>query len=88
MSTNAARTDDATGDTKVKVVDTKLEVIVIPVSDLDRAREFYTGQRDTNWPDWYAAYMSPSRPGRRCRHEPAAPSSRRRLSQGRVRQWR
>jgi catechol 2,3-dioxygenase-like lactoylglutathione lyase family enzyme len=41
MSTNAARTGGATGDTKVEVVDMKLEVIVIPVSDLDRAKEFY-----------------------------------------------
>jgi hypothetical protein len=40
MSTNAARTDDATSDTKVKLVDMKLEVIVIPVSDVDRAKEF------------------------------------------------
>jgi catechol 2,3-dioxygenase-like lactoylglutathione lyase family enzyme len=41
MSTNAVRTDDATSDTKVKLVDMKLEVIVIPVSDVDRAKEFY-----------------------------------------------
>ena len=40
MSTNAVRTDDATSDTKVKL-DMKLEVIVIPVSDVDRAKEFY-----------------------------------------------
>jgi catechol 2,3-dioxygenase-like lactoylglutathione lyase family enzyme len=41
MSTNAVRIDDATSDTKVKPVDMKLEVIVIPVSDVDRAKEFY-----------------------------------------------
>jgi catechol 2,3-dioxygenase-like lactoylglutathione lyase family enzyme len=41
MSANAVRTDDATSDTKVKLVDMKLEVIVIPVSDVDRAKEFY-----------------------------------------------
>jgi len=72
----------------------KLEAVVIPVSDVDRAKQFYgklgwrldaaetafastadlasalrraeaahgehekrTGQRDANWPDWYAAYM-------------------------------
>ena len=40
MSTSAVRTDDATSDTKVKL-DMKLEVIVIPVSDVDRAKEFY-----------------------------------------------
>ena len=51
--------------------DMKLEAVVIPVSDVDRAKAFYeslgeaahgehekrTGQRDENWPDWYAAYM-------------------------------
>jgi catechol 2,3-dioxygenase-like lactoylglutathione lyase family enzyme len=41
MSTHAVRTDDATSDTKVKLVDMKLEVIVIPVSDVDRAKDFY-----------------------------------------------
>src|SRR6201998_3629238 len=35
------RTDAATSDPKVAQVDTKLEVIVIPVSDVDRAKEFY-----------------------------------------------
>jgi catechol 2,3-dioxygenase-like lactoylglutathione lyase family enzyme len=39
MSTNAARSGDATGDTKA--FDMKLEVIVLPVSDLGRAKEFY-----------------------------------------------
>jgi catechol 2,3-dioxygenase-like lactoylglutathione lyase family enzyme len=28
-----------------------------------------TGQRDANWPDWYAKYRWPSRPGRSCRRE-------------------
>jgi catechol 2,3-dioxygenase-like lactoylglutathione lyase family enzyme len=46
MSTNAVRTDDATSDTKVKLIDMKLEVIVIPVSDIDRAKEFY---RQLGW---------------------------------------
>jgi catechol 2,3-dioxygenase-like lactoylglutathione lyase family enzyme len=32
----------STTDTSVRPVDMKLEVIVIPVSDVDRAREFYT----------------------------------------------
>ena len=32
--TNSARTDH---------IDTKLEVVVIPVSDVDRAKSFYTG---------------------------------------------
>jgi catechol 2,3-dioxygenase-like lactoylglutathione lyase family enzyme len=37
MSTNEVRTNDATGAR----VDTKLEIVVIPVSDVDRAKEFY-----------------------------------------------
>jgi catechol 2,3-dioxygenase-like lactoylglutathione lyase family enzyme len=41
MSTNAVRTGDATGDTKGKPVDMKLEVIVLPVSDVDQAKRFY-----------------------------------------------
>jgi predicted enzyme related to lactoylglutathione lyase len=43
MSTKAVRTDDATSDTKTQLVDMKLEVIVIPVSDVDRAKGFYQG---------------------------------------------
>ena len=37
MSTSAVRTNDAT----VARVDMKFEVVVIPVSDVDRAKEFY-----------------------------------------------
>src|ERR1700721_1843688 len=37
MSTNAVRGID----TSVARVDTKLEIVVIPVSDVDRAKEFY-----------------------------------------------
>jgi catechol 2,3-dioxygenase-like lactoylglutathione lyase family enzyme len=37
MSTSAVRLDDAT----VARVDMKFEVVVIPVSDVDRAKEFY-----------------------------------------------
>ena len=37
MSTSAVRTDDAT----VARVDMKFEVVVIPVSDVDRAKKFY-----------------------------------------------
>jgi len=35
------RTDTATGDTAATKLDTKLEIVVIPVSDVDRAKEFY-----------------------------------------------
>ena len=35
------RTDTATGETAAAKLDTKLEILVIPVSDVDRAKEFY-----------------------------------------------
>lgn len=40
---NEMRSSNATGDARVANVDQKLEVIVIPVSDVDRAKEFYRG---------------------------------------------
>jgi catechol 2,3-dioxygenase-like lactoylglutathione lyase family enzyme len=39
--TDEIRKDDATSDASVAGVDMKLEVAVIPVSDVDRAKEFY-----------------------------------------------
>jgi catechol 2,3-dioxygenase-like lactoylglutathione lyase family enzyme len=41
MSTNEVRSNDATSGASVARVDMKLEVVVIPVSDVDRAKEFY-----------------------------------------------
>jgi len=41
MSTDEVRTNDAAS---VARVDTKFEIVVIPVSDLDRAKEFYGGK--------------------------------------------
>ena len=41
MSTTDVRTSDVGGSASVKNVDLKLEVVVIPVSDVDRAKEFY-----------------------------------------------
>jgi len=41
MSTTAIRSKDATTDARVGKVDMKLEIVVIPVSDVDRAKEFY-----------------------------------------------
>jgi catechol 2,3-dioxygenase-like lactoylglutathione lyase family enzyme len=41
MSTTATRSQDAATDPRVGKVDMKLEVITIPVSDVDRAKEFY-----------------------------------------------
>ena len=43
MSTTAIRSKDTTADARVGQVDMKLEVITIPVSDVDRAKEFYGG---------------------------------------------
>jgi catechol 2,3-dioxygenase-like lactoylglutathione lyase family enzyme len=41
MSTTEVRSDDAANDATVGKVDMKLEVVVIPVSDVDRSKEFY-----------------------------------------------
>src|SRR5438270_627470 len=41
MSTKAVRTNDPTSDVGVARVDMKFEIVVIPVSDVDRAKEFY-----------------------------------------------
>ena len=42
MSTNVLASSDATGSTSAASVDMKLEVVVIPASDVDRAKEFYS----------------------------------------------
>src|SRR6202049_252950 len=41
VSTKAVRTNDPTSDAGVARGDMKVEVVVIPVSDVDRAKEFY-----------------------------------------------
>jgi catechol 2,3-dioxygenase-like lactoylglutathione lyase family enzyme len=41
MGTAEVRSDGATSDASAGPVDMKLEVVTIPVSDLDRAKEFY-----------------------------------------------
>src|ERR1700723_4609374 len=41
MSTKAVRINDPSSSAGVARVDMKFEVVVIPVSDLDRAKEFY-----------------------------------------------
>ena len=43
MSRAKVRTQVATGPSQARRVDTKLEVVVIPVSDVDRAKRFYDG---------------------------------------------
>ena len=42
MSTDEVPGDDSTGSASVPSVDKKLEVVVIPVSDVDREKEFYS----------------------------------------------
>jgi len=41
MSTKAVRTNDPTSDATVARIDMKFEIVVIPVSDVDRAKDFY-----------------------------------------------
>src|SRR5215813_9361643 len=41
MSTTEVRSDNATGKAVAAKVDMKFEIVVIPVSDVDRAKEFY-----------------------------------------------
>ena len=43
MSTTATRSRDTTTGARVGKVALKLEVVTIPVSDVDRAKEFYGG---------------------------------------------
>jgi catechol 2,3-dioxygenase-like lactoylglutathione lyase family enzyme len=43
MSSTEVRSENATAAPKAATVDMKLEVIVIPVSDVDRAKSFYAG---------------------------------------------
>ena len=42
MSIQEVRNNNATRNASVANIDMKLEVIVIPVSDVDRAKEFYS----------------------------------------------
>src|SRR5260370_13530883 len=42
MSTNEVHSNNETNSTSAASVDMKLEVVVIPVSDVDRAKEFYS----------------------------------------------
>jgi catechol 2,3-dioxygenase-like lactoylglutathione lyase family enzyme len=41
MSTAEVRTKDATSEASVGTIDMKLEVVTVPVSDVDRAKRFY-----------------------------------------------
>jgi catechol 2,3-dioxygenase-like lactoylglutathione lyase family enzyme len=43
MSTKEVSKNEGTKSTSVADLDTKLEIVAIPVSDIDRAKEFYSG---------------------------------------------
>ncbi len=85
MSTKAVRTNDPTSDAGVARVEMKFEVVVIPVSDVDRANKFYSklGWRlDADFvhgDDWRGIQFTP--PGSGCsvifgkNVTPAAPGS-------------
>ena len=85
MSTKPIRSVDATRDAGVARVDMKFEIVIIPVSDVDRAKEFYTrlGWRldgdFANGDDWRGIQFTP--PGSGCsvifgkNVTPAAPGS-------------
>jgi catechol 2,3-dioxygenase-like lactoylglutathione lyase family enzyme len=69
MSTTAIGSKDATADAGVGQVDMKLEVVVIPVSDVDRAKEFYESlgwrlDADFSKGDDHAVQFTP--PGSQC----------------------
>jgi catechol 2,3-dioxygenase-like lactoylglutathione lyase family enzyme len=69
MSTTAVRSQDATTDPHVGTVDMKLEVITIPVSDVDRAKEFYEGlgwRLDANFTDGGERAVQFTPPGSQC----------------------
>lgn len=71
MSTLSAVNNESTSDTSAAArVDMKLEVVIIPVSDVDRAKEFYSGlgwRLDgdfTSGNDWRGVQFTP--PGSGC----------------------
>ena len=70
MSSIQTGSEHATGIPNVATVDLKLEVVVIPVSDVDRAKRFYEGlgwrlDADFSGPDnWRGVQMTP--PGSPC----------------------
>src|SRR6476661_731627 len=69
MSTTAIRSKDATTDARVGKVDMKLEVVVIPVSDVDRAKEFYEGlgwRLDADFKDGGERAVQFTPPGSQC----------------------
>jgi len=71
---------DSTGTANVVIVDMKLEVVIIPVSDVDRSKEFYArlGWRlDADFKFEKAFELSSSPRQDQCAQSSSAPNSRR-----------
>jgi catechol 2,3-dioxygenase-like lactoylglutathione lyase family enzyme len=69
MSTTAIRSNDSTAAARVGQVDMRLEVITIPVSDADRAKEFYEGlgwRLDADFSDGGDRAVQLTPPGSQC----------------------
>jgi catechol 2,3-dioxygenase-like lactoylglutathione lyase family enzyme len=67
MGTISTRSTDAAADARVGTVDMKLEVVTIPVSDVDRATKFYLGlgwRQDVTPPGSGVVQLTP--PGSAC----------------------
>jgi catechol 2,3-dioxygenase-like lactoylglutathione lyase family enzyme len=69
MSTTQTSVERSTGTLSTGVIDTKLEVVVIPVADVDRSKRFYGGlgwrlDGEFSAGDWRAMQMTP--PGSPC----------------------
>ena len=69
MSTTATPSRDAAAGTRVGQVDLKLEVVTIPVSDLDRAKKFYESlgwRLDADFKDGADRAIQLTPPGSQC----------------------
>ena len=69
MSTSAVSSRDETDEVRAGQIDMKLEVITIPVSDLDRAKEFYEGlgwRLDADFKDGADRALQLTPPGSGC----------------------
>jgi catechol 2,3-dioxygenase-like lactoylglutathione lyase family enzyme len=84
MTTTAIRSQDATSDARVAQADLKLELIPIPVADLDRAKAFYGGlgwRLDADFSNGTERVLQFTPPGSQCSINfgtgvtPAAPGS-------------
>jgi hypothetical protein len=84
MITTDVRGSDTAGTPRVATFDMKVEVIVIPVADVDRAKEFYLrlGWRSDVTPPPSAVQFTPPVPPAPSRSGPASPRRRRAPAMG------